>query len=79
MHYNEGVDDDSAAAGERLRLTLEMFEVGENLMRERLRRENPLADDAEIEARLIAWLRERPGAEHGDAIGRPIAWPCRRR
>jgi hypothetical protein len=24
---------------------------------------------------LVAWLRDRPGAEHGDAAGRPIPWP----
>jgi predicted amidohydrolase len=48
------------------------------MMRQRLRREHPHAAEAEIEARIVAWLRERPGAEHGDAAGRPVSWPRQR-
>lgn len=59
-------------AAERLRLALEMFEVGESMMLERLRRRFPSAADAELRARLASWLRTRPGAEHGDACGRPV-------
>lgn len=59
----------------RLRLAFEMHAMGEAMMRQRLRREHPNASDAEIEARVVAWLRERPGAEFGDASGRPVAWP----
>ena len=62
-------------AARRLRLALELFETGEAMMRERLRREHPELSAAEIEARLLAWLRERPGAEHGDTSGRPVTWP----
>lgn len=62
-------------AARRLRLALELFETGEAMMRERLRREHPELSGAEIEARLLAWLHERPGAEHGDAPGRPGTWP----
>lgn len=40
-----------------------------------LRREHPDATDEAIEAMLVAWLETRPGAEHGDAWGRPISWP----
>ncbi len=57
---------------EKLRIALELVEVGAELMRERLRREDPGATDAEIHRRLVAWFRTRPGAEHGDAPGRPI-------
>ena len=67
--------ESSARAAERLRLALEMFGVGEAMMRQKLRREHPNETDAEIEARLIAWLQERPGAEAGDAVGPPVAWP----
>jgi hypothetical protein len=70
---------DSDGAAERLRLALEMHAVAEAMMRQRLRREYPDADDAEIEARIVAWLQERPGAESGDASGRPVAWPRRKR
>lgn len=65
----------SAAAADRLRVALELFEIGESMMRQRLRRDHPDASDEEIEARLVAWLHERPGAEAGDAQGQPVSWP----
>jgi hypothetical protein len=55
----------------RLRLALDLFESGVALMRQKLRRERPSAQEAEIDAAVVAWLRTRPGAEHGDAVGRP--------
>jgi hypothetical protein len=64
---------DQAAA--RLRAALEMFETGVQMMRQNLRRDYPTLSDAEIEARVTAWLRERPGAEFGDAVGRRVPWP----
>lgn len=66
---------DGAAA--RLRTALEMFETGVEMMRQNLRRRHPTLTDAEIEARVRAWLHERPGAEFGDAVGRRVAWPRR--
>jgi hypothetical protein len=54
----------------KLRTALDMFGLGESIMRQNLRRKYPAASDAEIEDRLSAWLLERPGAEHGDAPGR---------
>jgi hypothetical protein len=68
-------DESSNAAAERLRLALEMCAVGEAMMRQRLRREHPDADEVEIERRLTEWFLERPGAEGGDAVGRPASWP----
>jgi hypothetical protein len=64
---------DQAAA--RLRLTLELFDTGVEMMRQNLRRANPGLTDAEIEGRLTTWLSERPGAEFGDAAGRRVDWP----
>lgn len=55
----------------RLRLALDMFEDGVALMRQNLRRAHPEESDEEIDARVRAWLHHRPGAEHGDAVGRP--------
>jgi len=72
------VDDPREAAARRLRLALDMFATGEGLMRQRLRREHSGAPPKEIEARLAAWLHTRPGAELGDAPGRPATWPRRR-
>ena len=54
-----------------------MFETGVEMMRQTLRRDHPDLADQEIEARLRAWLRERPGAEFGDALGRHVHWPGR--
>ena len=42
------------------------------MMRQNLRRQTPGADEREIESRLSAWLRARPGAEHGDCPGRAM-------
>lgn len=60
-------DDDAA----RLRLALELHDDGVAMMRQNLRRAHPDASDDEIEERLRAWVRHRPGAEHGDAVGTP--------
>ena len=74
--YNDGMPDDSAEAlAMRLRMAFDLCELGESMRRAQLRREHPDATDEEIEARLVAWLQTRPGAEHGDAWGRPISWP----
>jgi hypothetical protein len=71
------VDGRLAGAAHRLRIALELFQAGEEMMRQTLRRRHPDLGETEIEARLVAWLRERPGAELGDAPGRPAAWPRR--
>lgn len=55
----------------RLRTALSLFDDGVALMRQNLRRAHPDASEAEIERRLRLWLRERPGAEHGDGVGDP--------
>ena len=66
-----------AEATARLRMALGMFETGVEMMRQKLRREHPDLTDHEIEARVRTWLQERPGAEFGDAAGRPVCWPRR--
>lgn len=55
-----------------LRAVFDLFDVGVSLMRQNLRRGDPEASDAEIDRRLGAWLRHRPGAEAGDCTGRPV-------
>lgn len=57
-------------AAEKLRAALDMYNTGLAIMRQNLRRRFPQAADAEIEAKLEEWLRNRPGAEHGDVPGR---------
>ncbi|HUG36796.1 MAG TPA: hypothetical protein VML54_07585, partial [Candidatus Limnocylindrales bacterium] len=58
------------AMASRLRIALDLCEMGESMRRMQLRRERPSASDEEIEALLVAWLETRPGAEEGDAWGR---------
>ena len=58
----------------RLRTAFDLFDAGVALKRQHLRRENPHLSSGEIEALVVAWLRARPGAEEGDAEGRPVRW-----
>lgn len=57
---------------ERLEVALELSALAEAVMRENLRRRHPNAAPDEIEVLLTHWFATRPGAEHGDAEGRPI-------
>lgn len=54
----------------KLRMALDMFGLGESIMRQNLRRSFPEASEAEIESKLWLWLSHRPGGEDGDAPGR---------
>ncbi len=65
--------------GERFRIAMDLFQAGVEMKRQNLKREDPHATEEQIEERLLAWLRHRPGAEFGDCEGRPGAWPRRRR
>ncbi|MGA7614882.1 MAG: hypothetical protein WBX15_06850 [Thermoanaerobaculia bacterium] len=56
-----------------LRLAFDLFEAGEALKRQSLRRENPDASEAEIESMIVGWLHDRPGAPHGDCPGQPTS------
>ncbi|HXD98120.1 MAG TPA: hypothetical protein VN646_16345 [Candidatus Acidoferrum sp.] len=69
--------DPREAAAARLRTAFEMFETGVAMMRQTLRRTHLDLTEPEIEARVRAWLAERPGAPFGDAVGRPVTWPRR--
>ena len=62
---------------ERMQVTFDLYEMGEAMMRQNLRRRFPEESEAQIEERLVQWLSHRPGAEAGDAIGRALAWPPR--
>ncbi|WP_437489509.1 hypothetical protein WME75_10845 [Sorangium sp. So ce1014] len=68
---------DPTRLAENLRLAFELHDAGVALMRQNLRRRLPEASETEIDERLADWLRERPGAELGDAEGRPVPWPRR--
>ena len=59
------------SALDRMRIALDLAEAATKIQRQNLRRRFPKATEEEVEECLIAWLRHRPGAEHGDADGRP--------
>jgi hypothetical protein len=61
---------------ERIRLALDLFATGEALMLQQLRRRHPEWTEEELGRGLVAWLRDRPGAENGDAGGRPPDCPA---
>lgn len=52
-------------------MTLDLFDLGVQMYRLRMRREHPQDDEEAIEAAVQAWLFRRPGAEFGDYPGRP--------
>lgn len=68
-----------AAAAEHLEDALELADLAERMVRTRLRREHPGWSEDELDARVLAWLHERPGAEHGDAEGVAVTPPFRKR
>ena len=71
LRYDRSMDaHESEAMARRLRQTFDMFDAGVSMMRARLRREHPDADDREIDHLVRVWLHTRPGAEHGDSPGR---------
>ena len=65
-------ESSSLSPSEKLRIALELFESGVAMMRETLKREHPTESDAQIEERLRQWIRDRPGAEDGDCVGKRI-------
>lgn len=60
---------------ERFRVAMDLYEFAECVLRQTFLREHPGASDVEVEGAVLAWLRERPGAELGDALGRPCNRP----
>ena len=70
--YNRAVSTPPVPITTALAAALDLFDLGIQLMRQNLIRENPRETSEQIEQRLAAWFRERPGAAFGDAQGRPI-------
>lgn len=77
MEGGEGGLDPAGAPARRVRLALDLFDLTERMLRQRLRRTRPAASAAEVEASIVAWRLKRPGAEPGDAPGRLRPWPVR--
>jgi hypothetical protein len=63
-------EQETTGPAEHLRLAFELFEVGVDLYREKVRREAPGISEEDLDRRVGEWLMVRPGAELGDAPGR---------
>jgi hypothetical protein len=57
-----------------LRVAFDLFDAAEALLRQNILREFPESTEQEIEAKIVAWLQDRPGAPHGDCPGIPRKW-----
>jgi hypothetical protein len=64
-----------SAEAARFHEAAELFDVAERMLEMKLRRERPDITEEELDDAVSKWLKRRPGAELGDAEGRPIAWP----
>lgn len=60
-----------SVAAKRLWQAFELVAISEEMLRSRLRRENPGWSEVAVEREVTKWRLRRPGAEHGDAVGRP--------
>ena len=72
LGYNSDMASPTSSVADAFRTTLDLFDMGLDLMRQNLRRSHPGSGDAEIERLLGDWLLDRPGAESGDCPGRPV-------
>ena len=66
---------DGGSPADRLKATLELCAFGIGMTRARLAREHPGVPPEELARLLAEWMLERPGAEHGDGVGRLRPWP----
>jgi hypothetical protein len=55
----------------RMEIAFDLYQTAEQMMRQNLRRRYPEASEDDIQEGIREWLRRRPGAEHGDGVGRP--------
>lgn len=63
----------TATPEERLRIAMDLFEVGRRMAQSRLRREHPEWTGDDVDRAVERWLTDRPGAEFGDCPGRPVS------
>lgn len=60
---------------ERFETAMDLVDLAEGMLREKLRRTHPDLSEAEVEARIDRWFMQRPGAENGDGEGNAVPWP----
>lgn len=56
-------------------IAIELYELAEAMLRQRLRREHPRWSRQTVENEVNRWRIARPGAVHGDSPGRVVPWP----
>ena len=57
------------AAPTGVALAFELTDLAERMVAQRYRREHPGASEDEVGRAVVAWYRDRPGAEIGDCAG----------
>jgi hypothetical protein len=68
-------ENSSHRAAERFQLALSLYELAEDMLRQKLRRTRPHASAEEIDLSVLEWRQRRPGAEFGDGQGQAVTWP----
>ncbi len=63
------MDRPQLSIADKFRITCELRELGIEIMRQRFRRENPSASEADVDELLRRWIEDRPGARYGDVAG----------
>jgi hypothetical protein len=56
-----------------MQIAFDLFETAVKMKRQNILRHNPDATEEEIAEGIREWLHRRPGAEHGDGVGRPAS------
>jgi hypothetical protein len=56
-------------AAENLRVVFELYDLAVAMVAQQHRRTNPGATEEEVDAAVLAWQRDRPGAPDGDCAG----------
>ncbi len=57
-------------AVDRFQLVMELRRIGERAFVHKLQKKHPELSQQQINEELSRWYRVRPGAEHGDGVGR---------
>lgn len=52
---------------------MELLDLAIEMRAQQHRRLHPEGSEADVDKFVQDWLLERPGAPHGDAVGRPVS------
>lgn len=57
----------------RMQIAFDLFDTAVKMKRQNILRQDPDATEEDIREGIRKWLHHRPGAEHGDGVGRPAS------